>query len=98
MPLYTFLHNLLNVLVQIANKMELQKNASVVLSFVIQRHIYEYIYATTPQSLPVEARGSILLEVSIRLKEDSSDPCSENGLTRLDITYKPECADDPKMV
>jgi hypothetical protein len=26
MPLYTFLHNLLNVLVQIANKMELQKN------------------------------------------------------------------------
>jgi hypothetical protein len=26
MPLYTFLHNLLNVLVQIANKMGLQKN------------------------------------------------------------------------
>jgi hypothetical protein len=26
MPLYTFLHNLLNVLIQIANKMGLQKN------------------------------------------------------------------------
>jgi hypothetical protein len=29
MPLYTFLHNLLNVLVQIANKMGLQKKTAV---------------------------------------------------------------------
>jgi hypothetical protein len=31
MPLYTFLHNLLNVLVQIANKMGLKKNTYVLL-------------------------------------------------------------------
>jgi hypothetical protein len=32
MPLYTFIHNLLNVLVQIANKMGLQKNVSRILT------------------------------------------------------------------
>jgi hypothetical protein len=39
MPLYTFLHNLLNVLVQIASKMGLQKNHEM-LSYRHQRLVF----------------------------------------------------------
>jgi hypothetical protein len=45
---YTFLHNLLNVLVQIANKMRLQKKSVHFLLRQARSRVLLYVYVLTP--------------------------------------------------